>query len=74
MCSSGLKTMNFQNMTNDNKEQKLSDSIEAEIDGHGGGVLYGYCHGSAVIRTLYLHDLQNKFFAITGKDLEINLA
>ena len=34
----------------------------------------GYCHGSAVIRTLYLHDLQNKFFAITGKDLEINLA
>jgi len=46
----------------------------AEIDGHGGGVLYGYCHGSAVIRTPYLHDLQNKFFAITGKDLEINLA
>ena len=44
-----------------------------EIDGHGGGVLYGYCHGSAVIRTLYLHDLQNKFFAITGQELGIKL-
>jgi hypothetical protein len=44
-----------------------------EIDGCGGGVLYGYCHGSAVIRTLYLHDLQNKFFAITGQELGIKL-
>ena len=31
MSSSGLKTMNFQNMINDNKEQKLSDSTEPAI-------------------------------------------
>lgn len=30
-------------------------------------------HGEVVIRSLYLHDLQNKFFAITGKELEIKL-
>lgn len=31
MSSSGLKTINFQNMTNDNKQQKLSDSTEPAI-------------------------------------------
>ncbi len=29
-------------------------------------------HGEVIIRCLYLHDLQNKFFAITGKELEVN--
>lgn len=32
MSSGRLKTMNFQNMTNDNKEQKHSDSTEPAID------------------------------------------
>jgi DNA modification methylase len=31
MSSSGLKTINFKNMTNDNKEQKLSDSTDTAI-------------------------------------------
>ena len=31
MSSSGLKTTNFQNMTNDNKQQKLSDSTDTAI-------------------------------------------
>jgi len=31
ISSSGLKTMNFQNMAKDNKEQKLSDSTEPAI-------------------------------------------
>jgi len=31
MCSSGLKTINFQIMTNDNKQQKLSDSTDTAI-------------------------------------------
>lgn len=31
MSSSGLKTMNIQNMRKDNKEQKLSDSTEPAI-------------------------------------------
>ena len=30
-------------------------------------------HGEIIIRSLYLHDLQNKFFAITGKELEVKL-
>lgn len=30
-------------------------------------------HGEVIIRCLYLHDLQNKFFAITGKELEVEL-
>lgn len=30
-------------------------------------------HGEVIIRCLYLHDLQNKFFAITGKELEVDL-
>ena len=31
MSSSGLKTMNFQNMINDNKEQKLMDNTDPAI-------------------------------------------
>ena len=31
MSSSGLKTINFQNMTKDNKHQKLSDSTDTAI-------------------------------------------
>jgi len=31
MSSSGLKTMNFQNMTNDNKEQKFSNNTEPAV-------------------------------------------
>lgn len=31
MSSSGLKTINFQIMTNDNKQQKLLDSTEPAI-------------------------------------------
>jgi len=31
MSSSGLKMMNFQNMTKDNKEQKLSNSTNPAI-------------------------------------------
>jgi site-specific DNA-methyltransferase (adenine-specific) len=31
MCSSGLKMINFKNMTNDNKHQKLSDSTDTAI-------------------------------------------
>lgn len=30
-------------------------------------------HGEVIIRCLYLHDLQNKFFEITGKELEVEL-
>ncbi len=30
-------------------------------------------HGEIIIRCLYLHELQNKFFAITGKELEVKL-
>lgn len=30
-------------------------------------------HGEVIIRCLYLHDLQNKFFAITGKELGVEL-
>lgn len=33
----------------------------------------GYNPEELIIRCLYLHDLQNKFFAITGEELEINL-
>jgi hypothetical protein len=32
-----------------------------------------YPYSDIVIRSLYLHDLQNKFFAIRGKELEIKL-
>jgi len=31
MSSSGLKTINFQNMTKDNKQQELSDSTDTAI-------------------------------------------
>ena len=30
-------------------------------------------HGEIVIRCLYLHDMQNKFFAISGNELKVNL-
>jgi len=42
MSSSELKTTNFQNMTNDNKQQKLSDSTEPAI-------AYSTCYVSGFI-------------------------
>lgn len=42
MSSSGLRTINFQNMTNDNKQQKLSDSTKPAI-------AYSTCYVSGFI-------------------------
>lgn len=35
--------------------------------------IWGYNPELIIIRCLYLHDLQNKFFAITGEELQVNL-
>ena len=35
--------------------------------------LYGFNPEQIIIRTLTLHDLQNKFYSITGEELEIDL-
>ena len=46
-----------------------------EISGTGGQLCFllgtDPHAGESVIRTLYLHDLQNKFYAITGKELDV---
>ena len=46
MSSSGLKTMNFQNMTKDNKEQKLSDSTNTAI-------AYSTCYVSLIFLNFF---------------------
>ena len=35
--------------------------------------LYGFNPEQIIIRTLTLHDLQNKFYSITGEELEVDL-
>jgi len=44
------------------------------ISGVESNILGGFVsYGEVVIRCLYLHQLQNLFYAITGKELEIEL-
>ena len=49
MSSSGLKTINFQIMTNDNKQQKLSDNTKPAI-------AYSTCYRQYGINVLSLFD------------------
>ena len=41
------------------------------VGGSGGYILVYIPHGETIIRCLYLHQLQNFFYCITGKELEI---
>ena len=52
------------------------DTTDYPIEISGTNPLAGlfgvdFHHGEVVIRCLYLHDLQNKFYAITGKELDV---
>lgn len=43
------------------------------ITGGNGNYFLGYIpHGEVIIRCLYLHQLQNMYFAITGEELDVS--
>lgn len=52
----------------------LFDQCEPECEyRYNTGITSAYPYSDIVIRSLYLHDLQNKYFAIRGKELKIKL-
>ena len=64
------------NVVNYDAPNSWDDTTDYPIEISGTNPLAGlfgvdFHHGEVVIRCLYLHDLQNKFYAITGKELDV---